>query len=152
MVIFHIYFSAKDCFHPFSVSEEQNMAWSPVNVPGRTNKMQGDTWFPKSNGLTLHVYHNCKKPKHTVPIFKQNNKSTSIFKEQNPDVWWLIWTNEFPWLMFLNPVKDKAISCCCCLSDLYLHTMQHPPSYKLVYLHPINNIYILINNHVFMVR
>jgi hypothetical protein len=43
MVIFHIYFSAKDCFHPFSVSEEQNMAWSPENVPGRTNKMQGDT-------------------------------------------------------------------------------------------------------------
>ena len=71
MVIFHIYFSAKDCFHPFSVSEEQNMAWSPVNVPGRTNKMQGDTWFPKSSGLTLHVYHNCKKPKHTVPIFRQ---------------------------------------------------------------------------------
>lgn len=28
-----------------------------------------------------------------------------------------IWMNEFPWLMFLNSVKDKAISCCCCLYD-----------------------------------
>ena len=56
-------------------------------------------------------------------------------------------------LVWMNSIKDKTISCCCCLSDSITIAGSALQSYKLVYVHPLTLYmyiwykYTLVNNN-----